>query len=250
MKLFRFLPWESALKSLENQNLRFGRIKELNDPFEVLPLFPAAPIDAIKWELHSQTMRDELHDSFGFLCFSEESTLLEPLMWSHYADHHKGAALGFGFDITTHFLESLDCGTDPKLPQIRKVDYPVNNIRVKLHEIEEIHLQEDPNEQLRLIQQMLEHRGIKLLTKKGHKWKYEKEWRCVCPLSRDGVEFKGGHYLWPMRNLKLSTIVLGCRNEIEAIALDKINPWGAEIRRLRPSKSKFELEFVPTFRPV
>ncbi|NKK82626.1 DUF2971 domain-containing protein [Rhizobium leguminosarum bv. viciae] len=42
--------------------------------------------------------RQGLNVAFGLLCMS--TTWQEPLLWSHYADKHKGMCLGFDVDDT------------------------------------------------------------------------------------------------------------------------------------------------------
>ena len=96
MILYRYLPENSALATIESGTLRLGRLGAFNDPFEFLPVktsLVGGP--GIVSQKHSEWLLEALDAHKGILCFSHENTIEEPLLWSHYADHHRGIALGF-----------------------------------------------------------------------------------------------------------------------------------------------------------
>jgi len=93
----------------------------------------------------------EVNSELGVLCLSEVRD--DILMWSHYADGHRGIVLQFD---KSRLLNKSD------FEYCKKVDYE-NNI-VTLKDMN----RENPDELARLI-----------LLKKAERWKYEKEWRII-----------------------------------------------------------------------
>ena len=83
---------EWAIQAIQKKWLKISRFKELNDPFELSCI-----------NLRDKNMRnfniksiDVLNNTYGVISFSEDYK--SPLMWSHYADDHKGICLGFDVD--------------------------------------------------------------------------------------------------------------------------------------------------------
>jgi len=103
-----------------------------------------------------EIMKDELEAAFrstvtkaGVACFSEQADTV--LMWSHYADNHRGAVFRF----------RMDRWPIAELPLILKVDYSPERPVIRLGQIGD-------NEDL-----------ILGLTRKADFWGYENEWRLV-----------------------------------------------------------------------
>lgn len=89
MRVYHFLCAKWALENLSNQRLKKARIQELNDPFELL----ATDLSDKKRRKGFRSWKRQMEQSFGVLCFSR--TKRNPVLWSHYADKHKGICLGF-----------------------------------------------------------------------------------------------------------------------------------------------------------
>jgi len=75
-------------------DIRLGRLKvaqfsEVNDPFELMALNFHKPET---FQL-AKDFKDEHNIKTGLLCFSKNWT--NPVLWSHYAEKHKGICLGF-----------------------------------------------------------------------------------------------------------------------------------------------------------
>ena len=89
MRAFHFTAASYALEDLRHQRLKVARIVDLNDPFEFLcgDLGDPKARDAFHKFKTYQSKRS------GVLCFTQGWR--NPLMWSHYGDRHKGAALEF-----------------------------------------------------------------------------------------------------------------------------------------------------------
>jgi hypothetical protein len=109
----------------------------------------------------------------GILCLSEDN--LNLLMWSHYADNHKGFALRFDL---AHDLKTM--------LRISKVEYSTDYPLVNWSE--------------------LEHDDIKtVFLRKYDGWKYEREWRMVIP--------NGAHTYLPFKPSAVTGLIFGCRAE-------------------------------------
>jgi hypothetical protein len=89
MILFHFLSAEHALDDLDRKRLKVAEIGNLNDPFELWSGDHRDPAHRAAFRLWKR----EMAAAFGMLCFSAGWS--NPLLWSHYADHHKGICLGF-----------------------------------------------------------------------------------------------------------------------------------------------------------
>lgn len=93
---------EHGISSIALQRLKVSRFSEVNDPFELRAL-----------SLHERDDRKAVaifkaneDSTTGLLCFSKNWT--NPVLWSHYADKHKGICLGFDLRRSTvgdvHYL--------------------------------------------------------------------------------------------------------------------------------------------------
>ena len=89
MLAFHFTSSEHALDDLVRRRLKISLIGDLNDPFELLgPDLRDKESRAIL-----ASTRETLMRRYGILCFSR--SWHGPVMWSHYADKHRGICLGF-----------------------------------------------------------------------------------------------------------------------------------------------------------
>jgi hypothetical protein len=72
------------------QRLKIARIADLNDPFEL----QAANVGGnASFKEMMRAWRNDLQKDKGLLCFSRH--WYNPVLWSHYADKHRGICLGF-----------------------------------------------------------------------------------------------------------------------------------------------------------
>jgi hypothetical protein len=143
----------------------------------------------------------------GISCFSKNSNNL--LMWSHYANSHRGLCLKFDP------IQDSDLFDTPIKVNYSK-NYPVYN-----------HLRDGPN-----------YIDLLLSTKSKH-WKYEKEWRLFKP---DGV---GAHRF---KKEALIEVVFGCRADTSFINKIRALARGSGMNHLsykkaRISDSEFSLVF-------
>jgi hypothetical protein len=104
MRLYHFTPEKYALSGVAQQRLKISRIADLNDPFELL----AAELSQKRSRSALGTLKSQLHDSSGLLCFTKHCQ--SPLLWSHYADKHRGICLGF--DIPDDSAKAIEYDAD------------------------------------------------------------------------------------------------------------------------------------------
>ena len=106
--LYRYLDATAALKTIESRALKVGRVRDFNDPFEwrmgITNIIPEGEIVANSC---IEGFIDEMQKETGVICFSE--TVIDPVLWSHYADKHQGVAF------------EVDYISDPK--NLIKIEY-------------------------------------------------------------------------------------------------------------------------------
>jgi len=252
MILYRFFPAEFGLRTLETGLMRVGRFQDFNDPFEFMPQSTELSGNAsLNCDFHRQSFIEATGSRYGIICFSEEGTVIKPLLWSHYADSHRGLAIGFKVSPlpngTVEFEGSsvggkrgltagpviYDGYVDPNRPgEDRK------NLRVRAEEFDLLAKSEvtgaiDLSPVLEKTSPLMYH--------KGEDWKYECEWRANVALRC--VRFLGGHHFVDITKFKVTRIVLGMRCPFDPLFLQEVaRKFGAEILVAGPSRSKFELE--------
>jgi hypothetical protein len=184
MIAYHFISEEYALAAIEDQCLKLSLIDDLNDPFE---LFAADLPDA---ESRNEALKFKKHmaERVGILCFSKNWK--NTLLWSHYADRHKGVALEFQIK------------DDVALPvQYSKNRYPID-------------LKGRKSRRKRVTKAETE--GLWLT--KFSSWEYEEEIRIICTkgecLQKGKLYFKAfddeislqGIVLGPLSKLSIKTI--------------------------------------------
>ena len=89
MILYKFFKSEYGLDSLFNKNIKLTTLDEINDPYE---------LKGIKLDDGGVSSLYDPHDLFSetlFACFSK--SYKDPIMWSHYADFHRGIVVGYEY---------------------------------------------------------------------------------------------------------------------------------------------------------
>jgi hypothetical protein len=89
IRAYHLLPSQHALTNLRHRRLKIAQIDDLNDPFD---LWAVAQPD-LRLRKAIRETKDYAARSFGMVCFS--LSWRNPLLWSHYAERHRGIALGF-----------------------------------------------------------------------------------------------------------------------------------------------------------
>ena len=148
MRLYHYMPSAYGLEDLRRSRIKIARLAELNDPFELWGCWQNDK--ALRSRIAA--WKSKMAQAFGMVCLSEDWK--NPLLWSHYADRHKGLCLGF--DIPDE--------------KVKKVSYTDKRIK----------LRSNPSEA----------EFQSLLYSKYMGWSYEREWRLWVALE----EMKDGNY--------------------------------------------------------
>jgi hypothetical protein len=115
------------------------------------------------------------------------------LMWSHYAEEHKGYVIGF--DITHPFFDQRKSSVD-ELRHLRKIDYRDSPPEINL----------------------MTTSGAELFFVKSSKWKYEAEWRILLPLSDSAeIVYKNPYpiHLFDFPPKAVKQIIFGSKLNVE-----------------------------------
>ncbi|WP_410499412.1 DUF2971 domain-containing protein [Chitinibacter sp. S2-10] len=82
MILYKYVDLEAALLIIQNATVKFTKISDLNDPFEVSSLFYES-LDREYGATENHFRKLKISMSYGVLSLSRAA--LNPLMWAHYA---------------------------------------------------------------------------------------------------------------------------------------------------------------------
>lgn len=181
---------------------------------------------ALKAKIHSDEWRSEILRDVGVVSLSSNPT--DILMWSHYADFHKGFVVGFRVGVDGLVAEDLRKHGFHLLPY--EVEYTFKRPMVNLGS-------DSKTDQMKKV----------LLTKSVH-WKYEAERRVI-----DIDRGPGIHPYY--RDRTLNCVIAGMRmsdDDFEVLkqAVADLNefPTLAHVKlyRAKPSQTNFEIE-IPGF---
>jgi hypothetical protein len=183
MRLYHFCEARHAWRNIARRRIKIATLSELNDPFE---FFGVDLRDKTQRQLFKLTKKLAARQ-FGLLCFSRRWH--NPLLWSHYADKHRGVCLGF--DVVYDGLVRVSYVRDRLTDPFRGV--PVSRLSEAM-----------PQEQLEgLIR--------RVLSTKFRDWRYEQEQRLFVNLDST-TRTKTGLYFYDLSpQVQLREIILGSR---------------------------------------
>lgn len=160
-KLYKYVPISYySLKNLRKQKLHLSANGEFNDIYEGIP--------ADKMNNYTYEDLTLLNNMAYISCFTETNKNM--LMWSHYANSHKGICIEYDLSLLndTDILRHL---------------YPVvyNKKRYLHWSIEDIIKKLRDNNSIKgnYSKQASLDWSLPLFVTKGNDWKYEKEWRII-----------------------------------------------------------------------
>lgn len=207
MRAYHLTSERWALESLAKRRLKLALFDDMNDPFELLGAELSSQMDREVF----QDLKDEMNRTIGLLCFSKSWS--NPVLWSHYADKHRGLCLGF--DIPDDW--ALD------------VNYTGARLQAELEQLL-------PSERGKSF-------GHKLLSTKFSHWRYEKEVRIIVKLEHAHLE--DGLYFLPYGNaLRLREVIIGPRSELNPKQLSiriKNCMYDVEVSRARLAFKSFKV---------
>jgi hypothetical protein len=215
--LYRFLAAEWALKTLSERRLRASRIIELNDPFEWrIGTIAEIPELAEAGRRAFDDFVTRINDQWGIISMCAVAS--DPVVWSHYADSHKGIALEFDHDRDTG-LHAVTYSHALPLFDVSKLvsegwdsQYTLGILRTAL--------------------------GRKSLT-----WSYEREYRAHLDLTK--CDKDDGHLFTTIPDDFLKRVILGirCKTTIEEVeqVLQAGGFKNVPIVRARMSETEYEI---------
>ncbi|WP_172379485.1 DUF2971 domain-containing protein [Vibrio sp. Vb339] len=105
MILYKYMSFQSASKVMNNSSIVFSCLEDLNDPFEGTAIcFEES--DTLTNKLQKNSHRSRLSRNYGVLSLTRNP--LNPLMWSHYGDDHRGVVIGIDMK-KANFLDENSC---------------------------------------------------------------------------------------------------------------------------------------------
>jgi hypothetical protein len=181
---YHLIPTKYGVSNIKLSRLKVARFSDVNDPFELLALnFHERSIR----QLARKHKKDQDLNT-GLLCFSTDWK--SPLLWSHYAEKHRGLCLGF----------------DLKEITVEAVKYEDKRLRTVLAASGGNPVGIPPD-----LQKLL-------LVTKARCWEYEEEFRLFIALSKARLD--GKFYFWPFSaDLRLVEVIIGpeCKESVSAI---------------------------------
>jgi len=218
LRAYHFTSSQHGVNALALSRLKVARFSDANDPFELLAL----NCHGREVRRRASMAKDAFNEVMGLLCFTKDWS--SPLIWSHYADRHRGVCLGF--DVRRTILATVEYEDD----RLRE-DLPDDPDPAAL----------DPDLQARLART------------KSHHWKYEQEVRVFLELDRALNEH--GLYFRPFDNdLRLAEVILGQQCALPVSAMRALvadhAPAGAQVLKARLAFRSFNVRPDGRFRPL
>jgi hypothetical protein len=192
--LYRYLSADAALKTIESRSFRIGRLQDFNDPFEwrmgITGIIPEGEIVA---NACMDSFIRDVHDWMGILCFSD--TASDPVLWSQYADKHRGVAFEVNYIV------------DPE--RLVRMDY------TNRRPVFDANLLHDPAGVDGHVRPLLD----QLLRQKSNGWSYEREYRVFLDLKE--CDISGGNYFRRIPDHFLTRVILGYKCPLEELYVSK-----------------------------
>jgi hypothetical protein len=205
VRLYHLCSSHYAIENIRKKRLKVCTVSECNDPFE-LSVFTSE-------RGGKQTQIDEfkarIAKRYGIVCFSED--WLNPVYWSHYANRHRGIALGF------------DVAADIAL----RVQYQNNRVafpRIKTTDIELV--------------------GA-LFSVKFSTWSYERERRIILDL--EGARAENGIFFQDFGpDLVLREVILGalCSEDVQNMR-SLVNDFQPDVHTYKATLATGSFDVVP-----
>ena len=199
MRIYHFLNAKYGLQAIKQRRLKASVMNDLNDPFDMR----GTDLSDKEFRVALLSAIDSMSETRGLHCFSKNWS--NPVLWSHYADKHRGLCLGF--DVPDHLL----------LP-MKYVDTPL------------------PAEALLGGAKKSNENYMKtLLSVKFSHWEYEDEVRFFVSLE-DKDEETGFFYTEFSANLRLVQVIVGCKSKVSRA--DILSELGDEEKNVERFKAR------------
>lgn len=221
-KLYRFMPADYYnIRNLEKQMIHLSANGRMNDIYEGIP---ASHIDAT---YNAKTIK-ALGNLAYMTCFTEHND--NYLMWSHYADDHKGFCIEYDvkklksdpLEITKHLFPVL-YSTDRLSDDINTLIQDVRSMNEALNKGNEY----DGEYELDYL--------LPRFLKKNPVWKYENEWRIVYTINEmykinDNVLYSQNIPFPCVSGIYLGTMIEKVKAEHICEIAGRLNREGSDIK--------------------
>ncbi len=199
--------------TFNNPTIRLSVPQHLNDPFESAACttfqnkfkIKSIPEHSIIYStpLIKHTIKFELN-KFCIISLSETSRNL--LMWSHYANEHRGICIGY----TPDFIKPEDHKTVSSAGYFEPIPVKYDSLR---------YYDDEQESELTNEEQL-----FKILTIKSNEWIYEKEHRCIVPINyADTIKLNN------LSEFEISLLIRAYKDDLEKeIKNGKYNPLDLE----------------------
>ncbi len=201
VRLYKFYDEVYGLQNVRQRRLKISTLDDLNDPFELRRFkLPSAASRKIWNRARTSLMSDK-----GIICFCKGWS--NPVIWSHYANKHRGIALGF--DVPKKLVVPVEYRkTRRKFPELSK---------------------QNPKTLMGLVKTGL--------ATKYHHWRYENEVRLFAEAkekcTQTGLFFKPFDY-----DLQLREVILGAESNLKS--RDFLSDTGAEDLKVVTARLAFQ----------
>lgn len=105
MILYKYMKVAHAKSMLADKTIQMSRLFAFNDPFEGRACLTYDPADETPYLGSRENVLLKFHEQKAFFYCLTRSPL-NPVMWAHYADQHKGVVLGM--EVNIPFFSSAD----------------------------------------------------------------------------------------------------------------------------------------------
>jgi hypothetical protein len=186
VRVYKYLCAKFALKTVVEQRMKISEFADMNDPFELSGVAFSNP------RVYDNLICLANEQKWGALCLSKDWN--NPLLWSHYADKHRGLCLGFETGPKVEVLnltyvdtvQQLSTGGFERLAETRNL----------------------PGSQTPEARRKAKEPLIRVLSTKFKKWEYENEARLIVSME---VE-EAGLWFQPFGDeLRLCEVIAGTR---------------------------------------
>jgi Protein of unknown function (DUF2971) len=206
LRVYKFLNAKFGTEGVLNRRIKISRFDQLNDPFDCHALIFDTDSARDAWQ---RTVINIGKDR-GLACFSKG--IQNPLLWSHYAEDHKGLVLGFDLD------ESIS---------VLKMNYTSKFLDARGFE------SFDRQKKLSIVK--------KAFSRKFIQWKYENEVRAFITLDHSCSE-EDLYFLDFDHEFRLVEVILGSRCEADMkFVSDACRGSGIVVRRAWLSSDRYEV---------
>lgn len=185
MILYKYVSFSSAVKMIKGESVGFTCLEDLNDPFEGTN-FGFSSLGDVKPQSATRVFKSNFSRRYALLSLTRNP--LNPLMWSHYGDSHKGVVIGI--DIEAAGLMSPDEFIIPA--QLGEITYVATKNK-DLNGIPSIEkLNEIKRSDLSFVSEIKNYLKQAFLYK-SLEWGYEEEVRVIKSLSKFKFSYHGSY---------------------------------------------------------